>query len=179
MKKLFILIFISISNIAYSHQKEIYCDVTASQLTLLSKIYINVDFGNSKWGKLIVGENGKPLKFNSVIDALNFMAEDGWHLINTLLITHQNQQVYHYIMAKKIDKEINLNDKKSETDDKDILINEYYKTKKGVKYIKKTLNNFSKDSKEYRDLSAKKDEFERKLDALYKEYYEKYNIYIE
>lgn len=48
-------------------------------------------------------ETGKVKNFNSVIDALNYMSEQGWKFVNAYSITHSNQIVYHYLLKREVD----------------------------------------------------------------------------
>jgi hypothetical protein len=50
---------------------------------------------------MLKDELGKALDFNSMIDALNFMAQNGFEFVNAYTITVANQNVYHYILKKK------------------------------------------------------------------------------
>jgi len=65
-----------------------------------------VDFGQEvKWYEArnpLVDESGQSIKFNSMIDALNYMAKDDWHFVNAYSLTIKNENVYHYIMRKNI-----------------------------------------------------------------------------
>ncbi|EOA11238.1 hypothetical protein A343_1877 [Porphyromonas gingivalis JCVI SC001] len=72
-----------------------------------TKVKITIDFGqavnffsqNSK--REMVDENGTPIKFNSMIDAMNYMARFGWEVDHTYAITHGNNHVYHFLLKKK------------------------------------------------------------------------------
>ncbi|GAB2197058.1 hypothetical protein [Sessilibacter sp. MAH4] len=90
--------------------QEVYCEVVGRSVGLIKKkIEINVDFGESiGWIERLTGGNpmkdsfGKIIQFNSMIDALNHMAKDGWLFVNAYSITLKDQNVYHYIMRKVI-----------------------------------------------------------------------------
>ena len=47
----------------------------------------------------IKDENGKPLKFNSMIDALNFMCKNGYEYVDSYTISDENTP--HYLLRKK------------------------------------------------------------------------------
>lgn len=81
-----------------------YVKLLAFQKFLSNKVIIAVDYGQKmKFGQgaTIKDADGKDQVFNSVIGALNFMEENGWEYVNDLLITTNNQNVYHYLMKKK------------------------------------------------------------------------------
>ena len=48
---------------------------------------IILDDGSNKKHKAIKDENGKDLKFTSLIGAINYMSLQGWELVNTKSIT--------------------------------------------------------------------------------------------
>jgi uroporphyrinogen-III synthase len=72
-----------------------------------TKLTIQIDFGQrTKFfsaGKetILKDEEGKALDFNSMIDALNFMSQNGFEFVNAYAITLGSQNVYHYILKKK------------------------------------------------------------------------------
>lgn len=48
---------------------------------------IRLDDGSSKKPQTIKGNDGKDLKFNSLIGALNYMSLQGWELVETKSVT--------------------------------------------------------------------------------------------
>jgi len=116
MKKLFTLLvlFVGLSFTTMAQDtQEIYCEVIGrSALSLTGKIKIEVDFGQEN--KVFEGFNqdmikdpvtGKPIKFNSMIDALNHMSGDGWMLVGSYPVVDSGANVeYHYIMKKTVEK---------------------------------------------------------------------------
>lgn len=50
----------------------------------------------------IQDENNKDIKFNSMVGAMNYMGKRGWKLIQAYVITHDNQNVYHWLMYKDL-----------------------------------------------------------------------------
>lgn len=89
---------------------EQYCELVATGKILSNKVTITVDFGlerpflsNSTAVKDEI--TGKVKKFNSVVDALNFMGSQGWTLVNAFPVTGSGgSQVYHYYFRKQVDK---------------------------------------------------------------------------
>jgi hypothetical protein len=115
MKKLLLLVLLSIPTFCFAQTDtttvkphEQYCMVLATSKLFSTKVTVSVDFGQetSFWryndGR-IKDEQGKVVNFNSVIDALNFMATKGWLFVNAYAITVSGQNVYHYVMRKPID----------------------------------------------------------------------------
>lgn len=50
----------------------------------------------------ILDENGKPMKFNSMVAAMNYMGERGWKFIQAYVVTVSNQNVYHWLLYKDV-----------------------------------------------------------------------------
>lgn len=78
-------------------------------LGLKGKVNVEVDFGDESWGwqgndgrNLLVDEDGKQIKFNSMVDAMNFMGERGWVFEAAYVVTVNNQNVIHWLMSKEI-----------------------------------------------------------------------------
>lgn len=87
--------------------KEQYCMVLATARMLSTKVNITVDFGQET--KLFAfkdqrmkDEEGKVINFNSVIDALNYMATQGWVFVNAYAITVSGQNVLHYVLRRSL-----------------------------------------------------------------------------
>jgi len=73
-----------------------------------TKLNISIDFGQErKWAAdlRLKDEEGKPIKFNSMIDALNFMGNLGWEFVQAYAITMGNTNVYHFLLKKEIKEE--------------------------------------------------------------------------
>ncbi len=86
-----------------------YCQVVASGNMFSNKVKINIDYGQheKKFGKTnssVKNKDGKAIKFNSVFDAINFMANNGWKLIDAYPLTTDafggKKHVYHYTFEK-------------------------------------------------------------------------------
>lgn len=78
-------------------------------LGLGSQANVEVDFGDENWGwrgndgrNILVDENGKQIKFNSMVDAMNYMGERGWKFEAAYVVTVSNQNVIHWLMSKTI-----------------------------------------------------------------------------
>lgn len=88
-----------------------YCELLGINKNVLgigNKISVQVDFGEEKffWGNdgrdMLVDENGKEIKFNSMVDAMNFMGERGWRFQDSYVVTIGNQNVIHWLLYKEI-----------------------------------------------------------------------------
>lgn len=69
----------------------------ASQLVNAKKLYVEMEYkknsirlddGSNKKPQTIKGSDGKDLKFNSLIGALNYMSLQGWELVETKSVTN-------------------------------------------------------------------------------------------
>lgn len=72
----------------------VYIEIVGVNQLFSSKKNVSVDYGQaSAWwngvdrGKL-VDENGKEIKFNSMIDAMNYLSERGWTFQQAYVVTH-------------------------------------------------------------------------------------------
>ena len=113
MKRIELLIFfflLSVSPNLYSQVDtstvEQYCEVVATGRLLSNKVTIEVDFGefSKLWSdQRIKDESGKVKKFNSLVDALNYMGSQNWKLTTALLMGN-GPYVYHYMFRRAVPK---------------------------------------------------------------------------
>ncbi|VBB48593.1 conserved exported hypothetical protein [uncultured Paludibacter sp.] len=86
-----------------------YCEIIGTSGFLTTKVKINVDYGQetSFWNQAakqkVLDENGKEIKFNSMVDALNYMGTQGWEFVQAFAVTMGNTNVYHFLMKRKIE----------------------------------------------------------------------------
>lgn len=87
---------------------EQYCQVVATARLLSNKVTIDIDYGESRsiWkDNRLKDEEGKLKKFNTVIDALNYMGISGWKLVNAFPVSSgSGPMVYHYVFKKDFSK---------------------------------------------------------------------------
>ena len=116
MKKLlFVMAFVFIGHQAFSQTvndvpiKDIdvaYVQIVGSSTLFSSKLNVQIDFGQETniWTKgaetIIKDVNGKMMKFNSMIDALNFMNDNGYEFESAYAFAIGNQNVYHFLLKK-------------------------------------------------------------------------------
>jgi hypothetical protein len=108
MKKLFLFVFIQFATLSLFAQNdttkiEQYCQVIASPRLFSNKVTIDIDYGEEKsfWiDSRLRAYDGKLKKFNSIIDALNFMGKEGWVFINAYPVVIGNTTIYHYGFKK-------------------------------------------------------------------------------
>jgi hypothetical protein len=104
---IFILILITINTQAQNAVIEQYCSLNVMPRLLSNKVNIDVDYGNPR--KLfafkdnrVKDEDGKAKKFNTAVEALNYMSAQGWKLVNAMAMTEGGNAVYRYIMKREI-----------------------------------------------------------------------------
>jgi hypothetical protein len=87
--------------------KFVYCEMVGTQKILSTKITIALDFGEAKniWkdNRLKDEVTGKAQSFNSMVDALNYMGEQGWEFEQAYVVSIGQQNVYHWLLKKKKD----------------------------------------------------------------------------
>lgn len=108
MKRTFILYLALINSLASFAQAdtskvEQYCQVIASPKLLSNKVTIDIDFGEEKsfWmDTRFKTDAGKLKKFNTIIDALNYMGSKGWIFINAFPVRMGETEIYHFAFKK-------------------------------------------------------------------------------
>ena len=108
MKKILLISFVLLISLASSAQNdttkvEQYCQVIASPKLLSNKVTIDIDFGEEKsfWmDTRLKTDAGKIKKFNTIIDALNYMGSLGWIFINAFPIRIGETEIYHFAFKK-------------------------------------------------------------------------------
>ena len=107
-KALSLLVIISFMSLASFSQKdtikiEQYCELVATPRVLSNRVTIDINYGDEKsiWKDTrLKTDEGKLKKFNTVIDALNYMGKDGWMFVNAYPVVIGTSQVYHYLFRK-------------------------------------------------------------------------------
>jgi len=109
MKKLLIigvfLIITQVSNAQTDSSKvEQYCQLIATPRLLSNKVTIDIDFGDEKsfWqDNRLRTDEGKIKKFNTIIDAMNYMGRDGWIFINAYPVRNGQTEIFHFAFKKQ------------------------------------------------------------------------------
>ncbi len=90
-------------------QRRYYCEIKGIEKGLSSGLKIIFDFGTQAsyniWGDLssklkFVDDNGKEIKFNSMVDAANYMVEKGWTFQQAYSSSYAGTPVIHWIFYK-------------------------------------------------------------------------------
>ena len=110
MKKIILIFLISLSSLSLFSQevetKRVYCELVGTS-TLMGKVVVVIDMGeNSGFWNLntsyIVDEKGKPKKFNSMVDAMNYMGENGWNFEQAYVVGSTTYNTYHWLLSQKV-----------------------------------------------------------------------------
>lgn len=91
---------------------KVYCEIISYSRGMFSnKTTVELDFGQfaSWWSadRSLVDENGETIKFNSILDAVNYMAARGWvfeqmYVVQTITKGDSDTPAYHWIMSKEV-----------------------------------------------------------------------------
>ena len=82
-----------------------YCLLIGRPRAFTNKISVSVDFGEERAffqdTRLRDEQTGKVKTFNSMIDALNFMGQDGWKFVQAYVVFENNLSNIHWILRKR------------------------------------------------------------------------------
>jgi hypothetical protein len=104
---IFLFFFLLVCFTSFSQNDSIkveqYCQLIVSPRLFSNKVTIDIDFGEEKcfWrDERMQTYDGNIRKFNTIIDALNFMGKQGWIFINTYPAEGGGTVIYHYAFKK-------------------------------------------------------------------------------
>jgi hypothetical protein len=88
---------------------EQYCEVVATGRLLSSRVTVDIDYGEARsiWkDNRLKDESGRLIKFNTLVDALNYLGRNGWKLVNAFPISAGTNSVpvFHYVFRKEFPK---------------------------------------------------------------------------
>lgn len=84
-----------------------YCEIVGTSKFMSNKVTVALDFGQfNKFGsdQRLRDEEGKPIVFNSMVDAMNWMGADGWQFMQAYAVTMGSTNVYHWLLRLDLDK---------------------------------------------------------------------------
>ncbi|MCH3994143.1 MAG: hypothetical protein LKE54_03660 [Prevotella sp.] len=82
-----------------------YCTVSGYNFWGFGKVKVKLDLGDSeaKEDQSLFDESGKKIKFNTMMEVLDYMGKRGWFVNGTYYITKgSGQNVINYLLEKKI-----------------------------------------------------------------------------
>ena len=100
MKKLILFIVLAILSCDFVEAKKIFVEMEFHKNT------IKLDDGTNKKRQPLKDENGKNLKFTSLIGAMNYMSLQGWELLDTKSVTKGSGFVGAYGGASSTDTKV-------------------------------------------------------------------------
>ena len=84
---------------------EEYCEVVATGKLFSNRVTITVDYGKDASffaDKRVKDENDNVIKFETLIDALNYMNSQGWEFMTAFPVTTGNGNIYHFFLRRKL-----------------------------------------------------------------------------
>ena len=111
MKKILLLVisFLITSTInAQEPTNRVYAELLGTQSNVLGlnkncKVTIDLgQFQSTFKDYKLQDENGKDIKFNSMVDAMNYMGKRGWKFVQAYFVTIGKQHVYHWLLYKDV-----------------------------------------------------------------------------
>ncbi len=103
----FLMFFVST---VQAQSRKYFCEIKGIEKEMSAGLKIVFDFGESSvysiWGSLkskqkLVDEKGKEIKFYSMVDAANYMAEKGWNFLQAYTSIYSGKSVQHWIFYKE------------------------------------------------------------------------------
>lgn len=115
MKKILLTLFmsvlmLSVSTTAWAEEptQRVYAELLGTGtnfLNLNKNVKVSVDLGqfqSAAKAYTLLDDNGKDIKFNSMVAAMNYMGERGWKFIQAYVVTVSNQNVLHWLLYKDV-----------------------------------------------------------------------------
>jgi len=115
MKRIFSIVLIAVVLLGISTKasaeepvQRVYAELLGTGtnfLNLNKNVKVSVDLGqfqSATKAYTLLDENGKDIKFNSMVAAMNYMGERGWKFIQAYVVTVSNQNVLHWLLYKDI-----------------------------------------------------------------------------
>lgn len=101
MKKLFLVstVCCALSFYAQVTPKFVYAEIVGEGRFLSNKVTVSIDYGQATSffeNNKVKNEDGSNRKFNSMVDAMNYMGALGWEFQQAYVVTTGQQNVYHY-----------------------------------------------------------------------------------
>ncbi len=88
----------------YLGEKYIYCEIIGTTFPFRVQVEISIDYGQKRnffQDNMIRDESGKMQTFNSMIDALNYMGNQGWEVVQSYIVNDRNLNTYHHLLKRK------------------------------------------------------------------------------
>ena len=97
----------TVNGIPFDEIESQWIQIEGLQRGLTSKMKVKIDFGQPR--KLLFADNkrvikdkeGKIKEFNSMVDALNFMSDNGYEFVNAYAVSQSDDMSYFYLLKRK------------------------------------------------------------------------------
>ncbi len=101
-----VLLFPFLSYSQDSSSTYLYAEIVGTGKILSNKLNVIIDHGqgNNPWfNNKMVDDKGKPITFNSMVDAMNYMSNIGWEFLQAYVVTEPgglggSQNVYRWLL---------------------------------------------------------------------------------
>ena len=114
--KILILCSLFVTMAIFSHAQDpwnstkAYCEIVGTSNFTGTKVKVQIDFGQSKKLMTMYNQNymvdadGKKIQFNSMVDAMNYLAQYGWNFEQAYVVSDpiSKNHVYHFLLSKEI-----------------------------------------------------------------------------
>lgn len=84
--------------------KFVYAEIVGESRFMSNKVTVSIDYGQSTSffeSTKVKNDDGSNKKFNSMVDAMNYMGALGWEFQQAYVVTSGYQLVYHWLMRKE------------------------------------------------------------------------------
>ena len=113
MKHLILTLLIAIVSLSINAQSvtktddgkySVYCTVEGYNFLGIGKVKVMLDMGyNSGQLNSLYDDEGKKIKFNTMVQVLDYMAKRGWRLVSTYYVSEsQTKNVVNYVIEKRV-----------------------------------------------------------------------------
>ena len=106
-RKIFIILLCFSFSMLYAQEevkkRPVYCNVMGYNFWGVGKVKVQLDLGRKSGNGFdsLYGEDGKKLKFNTMMAVLNYMGERGWRTVDNYFIsTSSGSKTIHYLLEK-------------------------------------------------------------------------------
>jgi hypothetical protein len=84
----------------------VYCELIGTNKIMSTKMNVSLDKGEERRffqdTRMRDDQTGKVQSFNSIIDAMNYMAGFGWEFVQAYTLVFNQQNIYHWVLRKKV-----------------------------------------------------------------------------
>ena len=109
-KQLFIVLLLHCSFLSMSQDAIVpdfaFCELIGRKKDFSMQTSVSIDFGQKRTfmqdDRIRIEETGELIRFNSMIDALNFMTEKGWKFVQAYVITVGSDNFKHWILKRRL-----------------------------------------------------------------------------